>query len=52
MKSDNIKVCPLCKLYIVGNEGDKIFEKLIEHVSSHFPVDEAETMTDSLSEHY
>lgn len=52
-KPDNQNICPLCKLYIVGNEGDKMFDKLVEHVSSHFPDEEPETIIDSLcSEHY
>ncbi|XP_025209071.1 uncharacterized protein LOC112604315 [Melanaphis sacchari] len=51
-KSDNHRICPLCKLYIVGAEGDKMFDKLVEHVSSHFPDEEPETIIDSLSGHY
>lgn len=51
-KPDNHSICPLCKLYIVGAEGDKMFDKLVEHVSSHFPDEEPETIIDSLSGHY
>lgn len=51
-KPDNHSICPLCKLYIVGDEGDKMFDKLVEHVSSHFPDEEPETIIDSLSGHY
>ncbi|KAE9531565.1 hypothetical protein AGLY_010771 [Aphis glycines] len=51
-KPDNHRICPLCKLYIVGAEGDKMFDKLVEHVSSHFPDEEPETIIDSLSGHY
>lgn len=51
-KPDNQSICPLCKLYIVGAEGDKMFDKLVEHVSSHFPDEEPETIIDSLSGHY
>lgn len=51
-KPDNHNICPLCKLYIVGAEGDKMFDKLVEHVSSHFPDEEPETIIDSLSGHY
>ncbi|XP_050419999.1 protein spindle-F [Adelges cooleyi] len=51
-KPQNQCICPLCKLYIVGAEGDKIFDKLVEHVSSHFPEEETETIIDSLSGHY
>jgi len=36
----------------VGGEGDKMFDKLVEHVSSHFPDEEPETIIDSLSGHY
>lgn len=51
-KPDNHNICPLCKLYIVAAEGDKMFDKLLEHVSSHFPDEEPETIIDSLSGHY
>ncbi|VVC24990.1 Hypothetical protein CINCED_3A022961 [Cinara cedri] len=52
-KPDNHSICPLCKLYIVEDEeGDGMFDKLVEHVSSHFPSEEPETIIDSLSGHY
>ncbi|XP_050540130.1 uncharacterized protein LOC126904855 isoform X2 [Daktulosphaira vitifoliae] len=51
-KSNNQSICPLCNLYIVETEESKMFEKLVEHVSSHFPEEEPETIIDSLSGHY
>jgi len=36
----------------VGTEGVGMFDKLVDHVSSHFPDEEPETIIDSLSGHY